>query len=334
MSKHGVTPTTVETLSERFQVDIDVTVSSRMKNKVLRIFDMWYAVWKNRSKADVVLIDTYSDSAFFYAKTCGKLCRVLNVPYIAFLHGGNLPKRFNSSPESSKKYLEGAQDIVSPSGYLKHAVDTHFGLDANIIPNYIDIENYPFKKVEDFSSINILWVRSFHQTYRPVMAVDLLSILRTKGFDARLTMIGPDKDGSMEETRKRSAELGLDSYLTITGRLSKKDWIALAASHNVFLNTTSIDNTPVSVMEAMALGLPVITTKVGGIPHLFQDGKEGIMVPDATAERLADVVTSLSKSPQTVASLSVAARKKAEEWDWSVVRKRWMDLFFKYIKNK
>jgi glycosyltransferase involved in cell wall biosynthesis len=75
--------------------------------------------------------------------------------------------------------------------------------------------------------------------------------------------------------------------------------------------------------------MPVVTTKVGGIPFLFEDGKEGIMVEKQSAEALSEAILALKNSTETVASISVAARRKAEEWDWEVVRKMWIDTLNK-----
>jgi glycosyltransferase involved in cell wall biosynthesis len=127
----------------------------------------------------------------------------------------------------------------------------------------------------------ILWVRSFHELYRPQWAIGILERLLEQYPEAALCMVGPDKDGSLEHCQQLAHNKGLADKVYFTGLLSKADWLALSADYDIFLNTTSADNTPVSVMEAMALGMPVVTTKVGGIPWLFADGIEGIMVAEA-----------------------------------------------------
>jgi len=326
LSKHGTTPTTIETLSERFRADFEVATASSIKNKLLRLLDMWMHIANHRHSVSAVLVDTYSSSAFLFAWTSGRLCKILGVPYIAFLHGGDLPKRFANNPKVSKHYLTHAKAIVSPSGYLQDAVQRNFGLEAVIIPNYIDLQLYPFLHRQQFTAVKMLWVRSFHATYNPTLAIQILSLLNKQGTETSLTMVGPDKDGSAEECLQLAEALGMAEKLTITGRLPKEDWIALSASHNLFLNTTTVDNTPVSVMEAMALGMPVVTTKVGGIPFLFADGVEGMMVAEQKPEAMVDAIESLIHSAEKTAAISAAARKKAEQWDWEVVRLKWLEL--------
>ena len=66
--------------------------------------------------------------------------------------------------------------------------------------------------------------------------------------------------------------------MNFTGKLSKQEWRDLSKDYNVFINTTNFDNTPVSVIEAMALGIPVVSTNVGGLPFLITDKVDGVLV--------------------------------------------------------
>src|SRR5690606_5057886 len=75
----------------------DLRYTSNKTNKVLRLLDMLWTTFRSRKKTDVVLIDTYSTQNFYYAVLVGQLCRLLQLPYIPILHGGNLPQRLKSS---------------------------------------------------------------------------------------------------------------------------------------------------------------------------------------------------------------------------------------------
>jgi len=326
MAVHGKTPTTIETLAPRLAMDFEMITVSDKAHKIFRLLDMWLALIKNRKSLKFVLIDTYSTSAYFYAKTCGFLCRKLNLAYIPFLHGGGLPTKFVSDLSASKKYLQGASVIVSPSGYLQNAVAKQFALQATVIPNFIDIQIYPFLKRSALNPLRIFWLRSLHKTYQPHLAVEVLRHLADLGMDAQLTMVGPEKDDSAASCKQLAKDLDLQDKITFTGRLDKAAWIALSATHNLFLNTSAVDNTPVSIMEAMALGMPVVTTKVGGIPYLFEDGKEGIMLEEQEAKVMATAILDLVNSPQKVENLSLAARRKAESWNWDVIRQLWINV--------
>ena len=72
------------------------------------------------------------------------------------------------------------------------------------------------------------------------------------------------------------------------------EWISLSETSSIFINTTTVDNTPVSVIEAMALGVPVISTNCGGMEELIDDEKQGFIVPvrdvNAIANKILKVV--------------------------------------------
>src|SRR5690554_6671488 len=109
------------------------------------------------------------------------------------------------------------------------------------------------------------------------MLVDIVSILIEQYPELKVCMIGPDKDGSMNRIKAQILEKGLESHFEITGRLEKEEWIKKSTDYDIFVNTTNFDNTPVSVIEAMALGLYVVSTNAGGLPYLLENKKDALL---------------------------------------------------------
>jgi glycosyltransferase involved in cell wall biosynthesis len=87
-----------------------------------------------------------------------------------------------------------------------------------------------------------------------------------------------------------------------------------------------VDNTPVSVLEAMACGLCVVSTRVGGIPYLLQHGRDALLVPPNDPEAMAAAVRRVLTEPALAESLSHNARLKAEQFDWSAILPQWQAL--------
>ena len=297
--------------------------SSAQRWQLLRLLQMLWDTWRLRNTVQVVFIDTYSTRNFYYALLVSQLCRVLKLPYIPILHGGAIPKRLERSPGMSRCIFAHARLLVSPSRYLQE-VFKGYGYDHVIyIPNSVDIRLYPYQ-FKTVHHIQLLWVRSFSTIYHPQMAVQVLHALKQQGYQASLTMVGPDADGSLKAVQQLARTLGVQ--VTITGKLPKAEWHALAQQHNVFINTAHFDNMPVSVIEAMALGLPVVSTKVGGMPYLLEHGVDGLLVPDGDVEAMVAAVVRLHREPDLVQRLSAAARLKAEGFDWGVVMKKWLEV--------
>ena len=326
LSQHGFTKTTIETLGAFLEQEgYRMKYASNKKNQIHRFLDMAWAVIKNSSKTDFVIIDTYSTSSFYYAYMVSQLCRIFNLKYIPILHGGNLPHRLDTHPQLAKRIFNHAFANVAPSGYLKAAFEERGYSKLLFIPNTINLEDYPFQAERATTVPKLLWVRSFAHLYNPKMAIDVLKQLKQTHPQAQLCMVGPDKDGSLEATRAYAQQQGVE--VTFTGRLSKEDWIKKSQEYNIFINTTNFDNTPVSVMEAMCLGLPVVTTNVGGIPFLLAHGKTALLVEAGNVLQMTQAIQSLMGDPNLRSTLINNGRAYAEHFDWKKVKEQWASLF-------
>lgn len=324
LSKYGFTPTSVETLGEQIKEFCDVVSVSDKRNKVARMIDMIAAICRNR-KSDYVIIDTYSTSNFYFTYAAALLCGVFKLRFIPILRGGNLSERLERSPRMSRRIFNHSFINVSPSGYLNYEFKRHGYENVVTIPNNIYINDYPFKVRSSFRP-KLLWVRSFDKTYNCEMAVDVLRLLLQHYPDAELCMVGPDKDGSQQSVKDLAAKYGLTERLKITGKMSKSDWHKLSKEYDIFISTTNFDNTPVSVIEAMALGLPVVSTSVGGVPYLIEDGKDGLLCEKGNAADMAEKIMQFVSAPEKSKEICDNARRKVESFDWEVVKKQWKDL--------
>lgn len=325
-SKYNSTFSTLSNLLEK--EEFQVIRTSSQQNKILRLLDMLFQLLKNHKKIDFVLIDTYSTSNFYYAFITSQLARILNKKFIPILHGGNLPQRLDQSPSLSKLIFKKSFQNVAPSGYLKYEFEKR-SYNTTFIPNVLNIDEYQFTKREEIKP-RLLWVRAFAEFYNPTMAVKLLKELKSIFPEAVLCMVGPDKgDGSFQATQQLIQELQLTDSVTLTGVLPKEQWHLLSIDYDLFINTTTIDNTPVSVMEAMALGLPIVSTEVGGVPYLVEKNEDGLLVPNDDVAAMKEAVVKLILNPQIVKQITVNARKKAETFDWSQVKNKWLSLLKK-----
>jgi glycosyltransferase involved in cell wall biosynthesis len=95
---------------------------------------------------------------------------------------------------------------------------------------------------------------------------------------------------------------------------------------DIFLNTTNVDNNPVSVAEAMACGLCIVSTDVGGMTYLLDHETNALLVRPDDPEAMADAVQRILSDSDLAARLSSNARRKAEGFDWEAVLPRWRNL--------
>mgnify|MGYP000689620267 FL=1 len=298
--------------------------TSKKKNQFLRLLDMMWTTVKCAKKANFIIIDTYSTSSFWYAFFCSQIARVFKTKYIPILHGGNLPKRLEVNPKLCKMLFNNAFINVAPSNYLLSEFNNNGFQNVVYIPNSIEIKKYPFK-VRKLFEPKLLWVRAFATIYNPKMAVDVLKELQVHFPKASLTMVGPDKDGSMENTKQYANKLGVE--VCFTNRLTKEEWIDLSIESDFFINTTHFDNTPISVMEAMALGLPVVSTNVGGLSYLLEHNEDSLLVNDNDVSQMVIEISKLITNAEKTQKIASLARLKIEKMDWNFVKEKWNALF-------
>jgi glycosyltransferase involved in cell wall biosynthesis len=302
-----------------------VSTTSGQPNRLLRIADMLGAVWSRRNSFDVAQIDVFSGLAFVWAELVAALLRAIGRPYVLTLHGGNLPVFARHWPQRARRLLSSAARVTAPSNYLRNAMRDCRG-DIILLPNAIDLSAYRFARRSN-PRPEIVWLRSFHDVYQPELAIHAFHQLRSAHPNARLTMVGPDKgDGSYQRARELARQLEFESWVRFIPGVPKAQVPLVLGEADLFLNTPSTDNTPVAVVEAMACGLCIVSTDVGGLRDLVDDGSDALLAPAGDASALANAMHRILTEPGLAGRLSGNARRKAEEMDWSTVLPRWQSL--------
>lgn len=279
---------------------------------------------KYRKEIKLVHIASYSTLAFYNSIYQAFLCRLFKKKYLVVVHGGNTPQRLKKSVWLSKYLYGNAFKIITPSRFLQTHLKEH-GFEAMAIPNFIPLEKFPLKERRDLQP-NILWVRTFHKIYNTKMAARVVKNLVSDYPEVKLLMVGREEDQELSEFKLLLKELDIEKNVIIAGQLKREEWVAQSVSYDVFISTTNIDNTPMSLIEAMALGLPVVSTNVGGVPYLVEDMKNGLLVPPNDDEAMAQVIKQLITTPDLVQELTANGRTLAEQCSWEVVRVAWKEV--------
>ncbi|MEM6795410.1 MAG: glycosyltransferase, partial [Acidobacteriota bacterium] len=167
-----------------------VLMTSSQRSPVLRPLAMARDLVRWRGRYDAVILSIYGGRAFYAAELAS---RAAAAPQVHVLHGGLLPELAASRPSWVRRTLGRASAVVAPSPFLARTA-RDLGLEARVIPNVLDLEGAPFRHRERLGEpLEILWVRTFHDLYRPELAVEVLARLVRRGTAARLTLAGQDK---------------------------------------------------------------------------------------------------------------------------------------------
>lgn len=309
-----------------------VRVTSAKWNRIERLFDMIFSIWNWRNEYCCANVEVYSGWAFFWAEIVTLCLRLLKKPYCLTLHGGNLPAISQIWPGGFQQFLKRAVIVSTPSSYLKRSFET-LRMDIRYIPNAIDLSCYRFR-LREKAAPRVIWLRALHSIYQPELAVRVISLLINEFPTITLLMVGPDKeDGSRLRMETLATELGVREAVHWIGAVLKVDVPKTLNQCDIFLNTTLYESFGVSVIEAAACGLPIVTTNVGELSSLWQDGHDALLVSPDDCSGMANAVRRLLKEDGLAEKLSTNARIKAEQFDWSFILPQWENLFLETISH-
>jgi glycosyltransferase involved in cell wall biosynthesis len=219
-------------------------------------------------------------------------------------------------------FLRMADAIVVPSEYLRE-IFARYGHEALVIPNILDLSRFGYRERAPLRP-RLLSTRNLEPYYDIGNTLEVFAQLAPRLPEATLDIAGY---GSQEERlRRQAASQGADR-IRFHGRVEPSAMPALYDRAHIFLNSSVVDNQPLSVLEAMAAGLPVVTTPTGDIPALIQHGETGLLVPPGDPAAMAKAVIALLENPAGARRMARRARARVEEHGWPRVRERWLDAY-------
>lgn len=321
--KYKKVKSVLETLEPLLAEFCDIKTASDKKNQFLRFIDMLYHFFKFGGKADKIIIDVYSTEAFYFAYFFSILSWMFNKKYILFLHGGNLPFRYQQSKKMVTIMFSKALKIIAPSGYLKDFFEAN-RFSVELVPNIIELDNYPFKLREKIRP-HIFALRGFGKPYNPLMTLRAINELKNSIPDLKILMLGNVNDYYYDEVVKFIEANQLQKIVTIKPKCSRDEWVDISRDYDIMVSNPIIDNAPVSLIEGMALGMCIISTNVGGVSYLVTNNN-CLLVESDDAKGLARSITEGVKDHKMVKQMSINARKKAENFSWENVKPMWIKL--------
>ncbi len=279
-----------------------------------------------RARPDLVYLHTASNGSFWRKAVASAIARAARLPYVVHVHGGAFADFYRGMPEPGRLVarwmLRGAEAVVTLTPSWAREIGAIAGRPTVTIPNPVHVP----AAVAD-------------PARRPARIVTLARIGAPKGSfvllrafaaladghpDARLVLAG---DGSQEEARRVAREAGVADRVEMPGWIGPAERDALLAGASVFALPSRVEGLPVSMLEAMAHGLPVVVTAVGGIPDAIEDGVTGRLVPPDDVAALTAAIGGLLDDPAGATAMGAAARAAIHDtYDVDAVGARVADL--------
>ncbi|MBE3024657.1 glycosyltransferase [Janthinobacterium sp. GW458P] len=241
-------------------------------------------------------------------------------PALLNYRGGEAAAFFARAPRLVSLSLRRASAIVVPSAFLARLFEQH-GLTAHIVPNVVDLARFaPAAAAAEAAPAGgprILVARHLEALYDNASAVRAFALVRQAYPAARLVLAGGGPQRAALARLARS--LGVHDGVRFAGPVDNAAMPALYQASDIVLNPSLADNMPNSVLEALACGVPVVSTNVGGIPALLQHDRTALLVPPGDAPAMAQAIVALLREPARARALAQAGLALAARHDWRTV---------------
>lgn len=278
----------------------------------------------------------------FFGFPTGWLCyrTAGRLPYIISLRGSDVPGCNTRlaleykllGPLAFKPVWRNAARVVACSEGLKaRALRFMPSVAIEVIPNGVDLGRFAPGRAQPTGDepyagskpLRLLTVGRLSVTKRLGLLIEMMEVLRQEGVSARLTMVG---GGALEaELRRSLGEKNLRDVVTILGRRDGDQMPDLYRRHDVLVSASAQEGMSNAMLEAMASGLPIVTTRCEGVDELIVDN--GIVVDAAQPGSLAEAVRTLRDDLALRQKMSVAARRQAERFGWDRVTQAYLQLY-------
>lgn len=230
-------------------------------------------------------------------------------------HGGGGESFFDKHPRLVHKYLTRTNANIVLSGFLAKVFAKHH-LSYTIIPNIIELDASHFLQRDSLKPCYIC-IRAHEALYNIPCILRAFQKVQKEIPDASLTLVG---GGSLHESLvQQSQAMGLQNVV-FTGRVDNSKIFDFLDQADVMLSAPKVDNMPVSLIEAMNAGLLIVSSKVGGVPYMIEDGKNGLLFESDNEAELAETMLWAVRHQDEVGAMIERAKQSVKQYQWNSIK--------------
>jgi glycosyltransferase involved in cell wall biosynthesis len=262
-----------------------------------------------RRKVSLVHCHAAMKGSFWRKSLFALAARMAGVPVLFHLHGSEMKTFVDKQPALLQRLIAWILEkqsivIVLSESWLLYVKSIAPQATVIILPNYVNLPNLS-GKVTDSNDIGVLFL-GLVGTRKGVY--DLLPAFKqalTQAPELRLVIGG---NGEVEKARTLAAELNIEDRVVFAGWVSGEDKVSYLQHAQIYVLPSYNEGLPVSLLEAMSWQIPVISTRVGGIPEQVRDGVDGILINAGDQGSLAAAIVKLAKNTNMRLEMGIAAR--------------------------
>lgn len=302
------------------------------KLKVIKsLFRMFLFIFRclfGFSKASIVHILSGSYLNFFiFTFPAVLLAKIFKKSIVIHYHGGAAGDFLKEWGLLARPVLKMADVIVVPSGFLEQIFHKH-GIPTTVIPNIIPLDNFIFKKREIFKP-RMLMTRHLEPIYNISCAIRGFSLLIKEFPEATLTIAGSGSERNKLE--KLACDLGCRAQVNFLGAIDSDKIDELYNDNDILLNTSSVDNLPLSILEGFACGLLIVSTKAGGIPYIIEHEVNGMLIDLDDYQGVVDSIMWLLDNQELSRKIALKAHGDVSCFAWTQIGPILLKLYERLI---
>lgn len=294
---------------------------------VFRLLPYLFHLWRTAGRVDLFHIMANSGwSWHLFAAPAVWAAKMRGKAVLVNYRGGEADDFFTRAFAWVQPTLRRVNIIIVPSGFLEK-VFANRDFITRIVPNIVDLSRFipNHSRKQNLSAPHIVVARNLEPLYDNTTALKAFRIVREAIPDAHLTIAGSGPERANLEAMAK--ELGVADAVVFTGQVDNEHMPILYREADIALNPSLADNMPISILEALASGVPVVSTDVGGIPFLVEDGKTALLVPPRDPERMAKAMLRVLNDESLRKHMVKTGLDHARRFAWESVRG---ELFLAY----
>ncbi len=286
---------------------------------LFRLLPYLLHLWRASARADLIHVMANSGWAWHLHAAPAIWIGVLRArPVVLHYHGGEAAEFLARRTRVVRLSLRRVSTIVVPSAFLARVFGQH-GYHAHVVPNIIDLSRFSPAPQANAAHDGpaLLVARHLEPVYDIASALRAFALIRQRFPQASLRVagIGPEYARLVD----LAAALGITGAVRFTGRIDNSAMPKLYRQADLVLNPSLADNMPLSVLEALACAVPVVSTDVGGIPDLLSHGTTALLVAPGDHVALANAAILLLSEPQRAERLRLAGLLLVRRYCWESV---------------
>ena len=300
------------------------------------LFRLYFYVrecWNSLAKVDLVHVMANSGwSWHLFAAPAIWIAYFRSCPIVLNYRGGEAEKFFKQSWIWVKPSVSKANIVIVPSPFLQRVFDMH-AVKASVVPNILDLERFQMESKErpPGRALKIVVTRNLEKIYDVETVIRAFKLISLNFENASLSIAG---SGPEEAALKGLCnELELEHRVIFCGRIENREVAELYREADLMLNASRVDNSPNALIEAMASGVPVVSTDAGGIPDLITHGETGLLVPVGDVQQLAGAAIKILEDQPLRDSLIKNGQSAVRKFDKSLVLVRLVREYLGLLEN-